>query len=103
MIYAQCPRRYYYRYLLRVPEIPFFGNQQNNKKSSLDPLHRGNIVHRVCEHLRTDSHIDQLLEWAISMEGLTLVRDESDTKVVSKNILIVSIIIEVLVKRWNTR
>ena len=70
MIYSQCPRRYYYRYILRVPEIaPMTRNTTGN---GLDPLQRGNIVHRVCEHLRSQTDKMQLLEWAISMEGITL-------------------------------
>lgn len=75
MIYAQCPRRYYYRYILRVPEL-----QQNKQvkrvSSQLGPLERGNIVHRVCEHLREGQDLLKLLEWAVSMEGLTLNKAE---------------------------
>ncbi len=70
MIYSQCPRRYYYRYILRVPEMtPITKRATGN---GLDPLQRGNIVHRVCEHLRPQTDKIKLLEWAISMEGLTL-------------------------------
>lgn len=69
MIYALCPRRYYYRYLLRVPELVSAG-QGNTVSGTLDPLQRGNIVHRVCEHLHTGADAQELLDWAIAMEGI---------------------------------
>lgn len=75
MIYAQCPRRYYYRYILRVPEEQAASNGQR-LASELGPLERGNIVHRVCEHLRPEQDLEQLLDWAISMEGLSLQQAE---------------------------
>lgn len=75
MIYSLCPRRYYYRYLLRVPELGVFG-PSTTVSSGLDPLQRGNIVHRVCEHLHTDPDPNQLLDWAIAMEGITVSQSE---------------------------
>jgi len=67
MIYNLCPRRYYYRYILRVPEL--VSRLGTGRTSGLDPLERGNIVHRVCEHIGRWEDVDELLEWAILMEG----------------------------------
>lgn len=77
MVYAQCPLRYYYRYVLRVPEgMHFRGQSSSTPTSVLSPIQRGNIVHRVCEHLVPDSDVVELLQWAISMEGESLPLDE---------------------------
>lgn len=75
MIYARCPRRYYYRYLLRVPELGV-DRGQTERTSGLDPLKRGNIVHRVCEHLDETQDQEQLLDWATAMEGLQVTARE---------------------------
>jgi len=69
MVYGLCPRRYFYRYILRVPEIIIDGKVQNTGEG-LNPLARGNIVHRVCEHLNAGTDPEQLLDWAIAMEGV---------------------------------
>lgn len=68
MIYSLCPRRYYYRYILRVPEL--VSRPGTVHASGMDPLQRGNIVHRVCEHLDSPDNLDKLLDWAIAMEGV---------------------------------
>ena len=68
MIYSLCPRRYYYRYILRVPEL--VSRPGTVHASGMDPLQRGNIVHRVCEHIDSPDNLDKLLDWAIAMEGV---------------------------------
>lgn len=70
MIYSLCPRRYYYRYILRVPER--VSRPAATGTSGLDPLQRGNIVHRVCEHVAKNRDVDELLDWAIAMEGIKI-------------------------------
>ncbi len=72
MVYAQCPRRYYYRYILRVPEGLSSSGVKKTKFQDLSPLQRGNIVHRVCEQLDPSRVVDALLEWAFSMEGVSV-------------------------------
>lgn len=74
MIYARCPRRYYYRYIWRVPELPVIKTGVVTK--TLDPLIRGNIIHRVCEHLKEESDPNELLQWSIAMEGVQLDRTQ---------------------------
>lgn len=75
MIYAQCPRRYYYRYILRVPELGT-GSGKLVDGDGLNPLQRGNIVHRVCEKVDPQHSVDELLQWASAMEGISLTRAE---------------------------
>ena len=58
-----------------MPELGAFG-PSTTVSSGLDPLQRGNIVHRVCEHLHTDPDPNQLLDWAIAMEGITVSQSE---------------------------
>lgn len=74
MIYSLCPRRYYYRYILRVPELVFKPGKVHT--AGLDPLQRGNIVHRVCEHLAKGTDLEKLLDWAIAMEGISIKNSE---------------------------
>ncbi len=72
-VYQQCPRRYYLRYILHAPEEalgPRIGS--SHAQGGLDPLLRGNIVHRVCERLGSFDDVDGLLVWAASMEGVLL-------------------------------
>ncbi len=75
MIYAQCPRQYYYRYILRVPEIST-ARPKTLTLSKLDPLKRGNIVHRVCEHIKIGANHEELLDWAIQMEQIKVTASE---------------------------
>ena len=53
---------------LRVPEL--VSRPGTVHASGMDPLQRGNIVHRVCEHLDSPDNLDKLLDWAIAMEGV---------------------------------
>lgn len=76
-VYDQCPRRYYLRYILRAPEGALAARTgASQSQRGLDPLARGNIVHRVCERMDAFDDIDDLLVWAGSMEGVSLDADQ---------------------------
>ena len=74
MSYNHCPRYYYLRYLLRVPELKLSSAQINGEggRSGLSALQRGNIVHRVVEQIRSPHELGQLLDYAAQMEGVEL-------------------------------
>lgn len=80
MTYAQCPRAYFYRYVLQAPEIGDLPTTYRTTRiSRLTPLQRGNIVHRVCENITERSQVNKVLRWAAEMEGVILT--EEDAKV----------------------
>ncbi|NLJ80124.1 MAG: UvrD-helicase domain-containing protein, partial [Firmicutes bacterium] len=72
--YARCPRYYYFRYILGVPEN--FGEQPQSSPSGLETglsaLKRGNIVHRVCEQITAREDLGALIDYAAAMEGVRL-------------------------------
>ncbi len=74
MSYELCPRHYYLRYILQVPELSLAPTQANGfgNKSSLNALQRGNIVHRVVEQIRDPEELGDLLDYAALMEGVEL-------------------------------
>lgn len=74
MNYARCPRYYYLRYILGMPErkaskIP---DSQLTNQSSLSGTQRGNIVHRVCEQIADPTELSELVDYAAAMEGVAL-------------------------------
>lgn len=76
MTYARCPRHYYYRYILGIPErvsIPTYGDKP---KHTISPLERGNIVHRVCEQIVNPDELEHLVQSAALMEGVHLSQGE---------------------------
>ena len=73
MNYVRCPRYYYLRYVLGVPER----RTQNGAGASSDfqgisATQRGNIVHRVCEQIRRPEDLVDLVNYAAAMEGVEL-------------------------------
>jgi ATP-dependent helicase/nuclease subunit A len=74
MNYERCPRYYYLRYILGMPERKRV-KSRNDAPGSGAPLsgtQRGNIVHRVCEQIRDPAHLSQLVDYAANMEGVEL-------------------------------
>lgn len=73
MHYARCPRYYYLRYILGVPELQKESQSlvQGGVKE-LSATQRGNIVHRVCEQIKNPQDLPGLLEYAANMEGVEL-------------------------------
>jgi ATP-dependent helicase/nuclease subunit A len=75
MTYDRCPRCYYRRYILGIPEkirgLSADG-QVDTKARGLSALERGNIVHRVCERITDPTQSDDLIEFAAAMEGVKL-------------------------------
>ena len=73
MNYARCPRYYYLRYILGMPERkeakPF---KESPSRPSLSGTQRGNIVHRVCEQIKDPAELSKLVDYAATMEGLEL-------------------------------
>lgn len=73
MNYARCPRYYYLRYVLGMPERQ---KTESNKDGSARPFlsgtQRGNIVHRVCEQIKDPAELGELVDYAAAMEGVEL-------------------------------
>ena len=73
MTYARCPRHYYYRYILGIPErVPRLHSSEGQPQHTISPLERGNIVHRVCEQIVDPWELDSLVQGAAQMEGVSL-------------------------------
>lgn len=75
MTYARCPRCYYLRYILGIPEqVRGLGadGQVTHSSSRLTALERGNIVHRVCERITDPAELPALIELAAALEGVKL-------------------------------
>lgn len=75
MTYARCPRCYYLRYILGIPEqIRGLETDGQGKASSrrLTGLERGNIVHRVCERITHPDQLEDLIALAAALEGVSL-------------------------------
>lgn len=74
MNYARCPRYYYLRYVLGIPER----KEAKPRETALEPYpslsgtQRGNIVHRVCEQIKDPSELSPLVDYAATMEGVEL-------------------------------
>jgi len=84
--YQECPRCYYYRYVLQVPDQPR-GLEDTQapppgsgvaqpRSDGLKPTQRGSIIHRVCEHITDPDQLDDLLENALQLEGVSVDADE---------------------------
>ena len=77
MTYARCPRHYYYRYILGIPErVSRSHSAEGQPRHTISPLQRGNIVHRVCEQIADPRELDRLVQAAAQMEGVTLLPSE---------------------------
>ncbi len=75
MVYDRCPRCYYLRYILGIPEqMRDLGRQveTRGRTATLTALERGNIVHRVCERITDPQELDPLIEFAAASEGVVL-------------------------------
>ena len=73
MNYARCPRYYYLRYILGVPERRRETQPSTaGVRPSLAGTQRGNIVHRVCEQIRKPEELSHLVDYAAAMEGVQL-------------------------------
>ncbi len=85
LIYAYCPRSYYYGYRLHLRDTGWGleldkgeqaedldGERLNNptRSTASDPLLLGSIVHHVCEYLHQPEQLDELLDVAIKQAGL---------------------------------
>ncbi len=83
LLYDTCPRCFYYRHVLRVPEqprglervvrppagVPGLDRPLPAVAGHLLPTQRGNIIHRVCEQIEDPEQLDQLLEQSLALEG----------------------------------
>jgi len=74
MVYDRCPRCYYLRYILGIPEQLRGPKKQaaSGRATSLTAIQRGNIVHRVCERITHPHELDELIEFAAASEGVDL-------------------------------
>lgn len=74
MNYARCPRYYYLRYILGMPELRGKDKVRSSSaaQSGLSGTQRGNIVHRVCEQIRDPEELGDLVDYAATMEGIEL-------------------------------
>ncbi|HHT68219.1 MAG TPA: UvrD-helicase domain-containing protein [Firmicutes bacterium] len=75
MNYARCPRYYYLRYILGLPErkkVKRIDGTGADEGSTLSGTQRGNIVHRVCEQIRDAANLSELIDYAATMEGVEL-------------------------------
>lgn len=74
MNYVRCPRYYYLRYILGVPDRIDVVSAGSEKKDSpsINALQRGNIVHRVCEQIKNPEELPELVQYAATMEGVQL-------------------------------
>lgn len=73
MHYVRCPRCFYLRYILGVPErgsSVLAASKQTG--SGISAVQRGNIVHRVCEQITNPAHLAELIDYAAAMEGIEL-------------------------------
>ena len=73
MTYARCPRCYYLRYILGIPEqMRGLGSdgQVRAPSTRLTGLERGNIVHRVCERISDPAELTELITFAAALEGV---------------------------------
>ncbi|HHT42899.1 MAG TPA: UvrD-helicase domain-containing protein [Firmicutes bacterium] len=71
MNYARCPRYYYLRHVLALPERRREGTVEGASRG-LNAAQRGNVVHRVVEQIRDPEDLAYLIEYAASMEGAEL-------------------------------
>lgn len=83
MSYTRCPRQYFFRFILRIPEPGFVGGIVSDESVTtsvmLDEAHGdmftpselGTIVHRVCENLRSEDELTDLLELVLFESGIT--------------------------------
>ncbi len=73
MYYVRCPRCFYNRYILGIPELGNSGaGLGQGKGAGISAVERGNIVHRVCEQITDPANLDELIAYAAAMEGLEL-------------------------------
>lgn len=72
MNYTRCPRYYYLRYILALPERTRQKGAGQGAPSRLSATERGNIVHRVCEQIRDPKELGELITYAAEMEGVEL-------------------------------
>lgn len=77
--YEFCPRYYYLRYILRLPELGVNrgSNGSNTPSVGLTALQRGNIVHRVVEQIRDSQDLERLVDYAAAMEGIQLEKSQN--------------------------
>ncbi len=63
LLLNSCPRRFYYRRILALPEHPLLGQPQKTAKGGgVDPIQRGNLAHLLCAQLTPDADLEALLE-----------------------------------------
>lgn len=74
MNYARCPRYYYLRYILGMPERKTLSTAglASMSHNTLSGTQRGNIVHRVCEQITDPAELSELVDYAATMEGVEL-------------------------------
>ncbi len=79
MHYVRCPRCFYLRYILGVPERQSFaGALSKQPRSGISAVQRGNIVHRVCEQITDPAELPELIDYAAAMEGIQLDASQTD-------------------------
>ncbi len=77
MNYARCPRYYYLRYILGVPERKVAKPRGTGlPQYQLSGTQRGNIVHRVVEKIRDPKELSKLVEYGATMEGVQLTQGQ---------------------------
>lgn len=70
MNYDRCPRYYYLRHILGLPEREREGLGSGG--TGLSATERGSIVHRIVEQIRDAAELASLLEHAAAVEGIKL-------------------------------
>lgn len=66
-----CPRRFYYRRILALPERPLLGAQpRTGQTGGVDPILRGNLAHLVCAQLTPGANLEMLLAAAATELGI---------------------------------
>lgn len=72
MNYDRCPRYYYLRHILGLPERGGGGFGDPGDSSRISATQRGSIVHRVVEQIMDPAHLRGLVEHAAAVEGVEL-------------------------------
>jgi ATP-dependent helicase/nuclease subunit A len=84
VIYMQCPREYFFRFVMKIPETDLPGENsmdllvkndravQKPEQYKLDPGEFGTVMHRVFEKFHTEDEFADLLELVLFERGIGL-------------------------------
>ena len=83
--YQKCPRLYYLRHLKRIPELGSLGivnNNKNKKKSKIDPLVKGTIIHRLYELAGLKENPQKYFDQILNEMNISSIKDNERTDLV---------------------